>query len=83
MRQHPATQLEKIAGAGVEGVALLEHADDVVLGEPAQIRAQRRHVRMRLEIIREIGDVIPDEQVGRDRRPAVHVVGEAFVGFTG
>src|SRR5437764_1638462 len=82
MRQQPNAQRQQIAAAIVTIVALLEHSNNFVGAEKFQIGTERLDVRMWNKIEVEIGDVIPNEKIARDFRPALQVVCEGSINRT-
>ena len=70
---------EIVCETAVPELSLIPATKDLVGTEIELVARDRREVRLRDEIVGEVGDVVPDEQVRRDRRPAAQVVAECFV----
>ena len=60
-------------------VALLEESDGVVADEEPYVGGEAAPVRLRENVVAEVGDIVPDEEVGGDGAPVLDVLAEANV----
>ena len=79
MRHQPCARTDEIADVARD-VALLEHADGMMVGEETEVGSQSTPVRLRQHVIREVRDVVPNVEVRRHGAPIFNVLTETLVG---